>query len=115
MAIQAPWDKPVRAGDLRRPLSRLEGGDEVPDEFISNGNTLVPDNYSKLHPRFADTTAAGIVHDWDFHVGGGFRDFHAANKRYYRNLRRLRFNPVMAFARTTAVSTFGVFFFNWKG
>ena len=113
MAIQAPWDKPVRAGDLRRPLSRLEGGDEVPDEFISNGNTLVPDNYSKLHPRFADTTAAGIVHDWDFHVGGGLRAFFKANARYRRNLRALGFNAPMAALRFTAVNL-GVLHFNWR-
>ena len=111
--IQAPWDRKVRAGDFRAILDRLEGGKEVPDDFVCNGNTFVPDDYSKLHPRFADTTAAGIVHDWDFTVGGGWREFKAANQRYYRNLRKVGLNFVMASLRCAAVHV-GVLHFNWR-
>ena len=73
----------------------------------------MPDDYSKLHPRFADTTAAGIEHDWSFHVGGGWREFFKSNARYRRNLRRLSLNPVMAGIRFVGV-TFGVLHFNWR-
>ena len=40
MALEAPWDKDVRAGDYRAVLNTLEGGKEVPDSFVCNGNTF---------------------------------------------------------------------------
>ena len=110
--IQAPWDRTVLARDYRAVLDTLEGGKDVPDEFICNGNTFVPDDYSRLASGFADTTAAGIVHDFDFNIGGGWREFRAANARYRRNLIRLGLNRPMAWARWVGVSC-GVLHFNW--
>lgn len=111
--IEAPWDFSVVASDYRAVLDGLEGGRAVPNSFVSNANTFVPDDYSKLHPSFANTTAAGIIHDWDYFVGGGWRAFFAANARYRRNLRRLGLNPVMTAVRFTGVS-FAVLHFNWR-
>jgi len=106
--LQAPWDKEVLAADYRDKLQLMEGGDRVPDWFRCNGNTFVKDVYGKI-----DTTPAGIVHDWDFHVGGGWREFFEANARYRRNLRRCGLPRTLSLVRFLGVNC-GVLHFNWR-
>lgn len=106
--LQAPWDDEVCAGDYRIELNRMEGGDRVPDAFVCNGNTFVKDTFGEC-----DTTPAGIVHDFDFAVGGGLRDFFAANARYRRNLIRCGFPRALAAVRWAGV-TCGALHFNWR-
>jgi len=106
----APWDKTVVARDFRAVLDTLEGGKSVPDSFECNGNTFVPEQYFNL----TVTTPAGIIHDWDYNVGGMWQEFRAANARYYRNLRALGFRSPFAWLRWAAVSSVGAMHFNWE-
>lgn len=108
--LQAPWDKSVIASDYRSVLDTLEGGKDVPNLFVCNGNTFVKDTFKRLG---FDTTAAGIIHDWRFSQGGDWRAFRHANDEYRRNLIALGMPPFWARVRWAGVSC-GVLHFNWR-
>ncbi len=108
--IQAPWDFTVRALDYRQVIDSLEGGCDVPDGFVCNGNSFVKDRFTALG---FDTTAAGIIHDWRFSQGGGWPAFRAANAEYRRNLIALGMPRFWARIRWAGVSA-GVLHFNWS-
>ena len=65
-------------------LKALQNGHKVPGHFEFDGCTCAPDK-----PFGIDIRAACCVHDWEYEQGGSERDRAVADRRFYRNMRRL--------------------------
>jgi hypothetical protein len=109
------WDNTIRVRDiladpvLSKTYLGLERAHFIPVDFECNGCTCVAD---KL-PWTPDMALACVVHDYDFHVGGGVAEWRAANRRFYRNLRHLGVSRFDAVRRYVGVTVFSAPFFNW--
>lgn len=91
----------------------LEGAARVPFSFHSNGCSFIPDDLPGcLSP---DKGPACHVHDWDYNLGGNLSDFRTANRRFYRNLRKLGVSRLEAGVILAGVTLGGAPFFRWHG